>query len=475
MRPISLADADEPTDLLVDVTAPSTSRVWLYAGIGVLGALLLALKWLLIDALGWSGATADGLAAIIVLLGGVAVTEAWFRIGPGAVMTAADRTRLRQLDGLVLQTDYPIMVTEICDGRPAWLRIVFANEAMTRLTGYPRSELIGQSPSLLQGPGTDRATLDRIRAAIAGRKRLVTEVLNYRKNGQAYWVQLDLCPVLDPDGGCTHYIALQSDVTARRLAQMELADARAAAETALVAQRTLLAVASHELRTPLHQLIGYFELLAGTLPEGSPAARDYAAPGLAAGRRLARQIDELLDVARQDLGAGGLTESDESLDALLGLAVRDVRRLADGRSIAIRVDGPALTVRLDLRRMRRVLVSLLIGAMERTPDGGSVTVTLGVEPEGAATITVRDGGLGLSRALASTLAGKACGIADVYKLGEGDGLLGLHLARLIAERHGGGLDLPDRNSVRLLLPAGRVLSGPAETASHAASAAASLW
>jgi PAS domain-containing protein len=63
-------------------------------------------------------------------------------------------------------------------------KVVFVNDAFERVTGYDRSEILGRSPRLLHGPRTDRAALDRIRAAITKGAPVHEELLNYGKDGR---------------------------------------------------------------------------------------------------------------------------------------------------------------------------------------------------------------------------------------------------------------------------------------------------
>jgi PAS domain S-box-containing protein len=98
-------------------------------------------------------------------------------------------------------------------------RIVYANEAVERMTGYQVSELVGRTPRLLQGPGSDRATLARIRDAMAQRRPVCEEVINYTRTGEAYWVEIDIAPLFDDSGRLTHFIAVERDVSERKRAE----------------------------------------------------------------------------------------------------------------------------------------------------------------------------------------------------------------------------------------------------------------
>ena len=84
------------------------------------------------------------------------------------------------------------------------------------MTGYEAVEVVGRSPRLLQGPGTDRSVLDRMRAALEAGERFQGEALNYRKDGSTYTVEWLITPVREPGGRITHWVSAQRDVTERR-------------------------------------------------------------------------------------------------------------------------------------------------------------------------------------------------------------------------------------------------------------------
>ena len=102
-------------------------------------------------------------------------------------------------------------------------RIVYANDAITRLMGYRPEEVIGKSPRVFQGAGTSRSELGRIRAALEARAPVRAELINYAKNGSEYWTELDIAPIVDHEGSATHFVAVQRDITQRKAAQDALA------------------------------------------------------------------------------------------------------------------------------------------------------------------------------------------------------------------------------------------------------------
>lgn len=93
-------------------------------------------------------------------------------------------------------------------------RVVYVNPAFERLCGYSFDELSGESLNgLLHGPGTDTRTVSRMREAANAGRAFHERVLNYRKSGDPYWIDLRVTPILDPSQQVTHFIGIMSEVT----------------------------------------------------------------------------------------------------------------------------------------------------------------------------------------------------------------------------------------------------------------------
>ncbi|PKO47406.1 MAG: hypothetical protein CVU29_03105 [Betaproteobacteria bacterium HGW-Betaproteobacteria-22] len=101
-------------------------------------------------------------------------------------------------------------------------RILWANKVFYDRTGYTPEEIIGQTPRILQGPLTDRATLDKIRKALEAWQPIRAEIQNYRKDGSTYWNEFQIVPIANKQGWYTHWVSIQRDVTARKAIEAEV-------------------------------------------------------------------------------------------------------------------------------------------------------------------------------------------------------------------------------------------------------------
>lgn len=145
--------------------------------------------------------------------------------------------RLRLLESVVVNTSEAVIITEAAPIDLPGPRILYVNDAFIKTTGYSAEEVVGLSPRVLQGPRTSRQQLDRLRQALARQEELVIELINYRKDGREFWVEMSISPVFNEEGSCTHFVAVQRDVTERKRAQQALREARDELELR-VAERT---------------------------------------------------------------------------------------------------------------------------------------------------------------------------------------------------------------------------------------------
>ncbi len=129
----------------------------------------------------------------------------------------------------VRTTRMPMIIT---DPRQDDNPIIFVNNAFLRLTGYERSEVLGRNCRFLQGPGTNREDVDKVRAAIARLDAIEIDLLNYKKDGSTFWNRLLLSPVFHDDD-LTYFFASQFDVTRDKQQITHLAGDRESLEAEL--------------------------------------------------------------------------------------------------------------------------------------------------------------------------------------------------------------------------------------------------
>ena len=148
---------------------------------------------------------------------------------------------LGQLNRFRLVVEHTSNMVVITD---AQRRIEYVNPSYTQVTGWALEEVKGRRPGeVLHGPLTCQATAREIRERLGrGESINQVELINHRKDGEPYWVQLNIQPVHDERGEVTHYVAIQLDVTAQRQAR----EALEASERRLAEALRLARMASFE-------------------------------------------------------------------------------------------------------------------------------------------------------------------------------------------------------------------------------------
>ncbi|MDE8350104.1 MAG: diguanylate cyclase [Acidocella sp.] len=116
----------------------------------------------------------------------------------------------------VVEAANDIVVVTDADLASQGPRILYVNPAFTRLTGYTAEEAIGQTPRILQGPGTCRITLNKIRQNLQAGLDVRETLLNFGKCGTRYWLDLCITPLRDDTGKIAAFIAIERDVTLDR-------------------------------------------------------------------------------------------------------------------------------------------------------------------------------------------------------------------------------------------------------------------
>jgi PAS domain S-box-containing protein len=139
----------------------------------------------------------------------------------------------------------------IADARLADEPLVYVNAGFERLTGYTREEILGRNCRFLQGSEAPPDVRAEIRRAITEQRECTVEIRNYRKDGTPFWNRLSITPVRDGTGAVTHFIGIQSDITARKLAEEELRCAKEELEVANRRMKSDLDAAARVQRTLL--------------------------------------------------------------------------------------------------------------------------------------------------------------------------------------------------------------------------------
>lgn len=367
-----------------------------------------------------------------------------FAAGDARPMTAGD-TRARSSAsphlGMALKellervadfTDDVVLITEAEPIDGPGPMIVYVNPAFTRMTGYTAAEVIGQTPRILQGPRTDPQAKARISAALQAWRAIRVELLNYRKDGSEFWVELSITPVADETGWFRYWLAVQRDVTLAKQHEQE----RVAAQR-LRAVGEMTGGIAHDFNNLLTAISGGAELLSLRCA-GQPELQALAETIRGAAARGTAQVRRLMAFSRTPLLARtsiDLREALAQLSALLRLSLRDnITLLSEVHPDAVWVDAEAA-------QLEGALLNLALNAQDAMPDGGHLEISARSlhDSRGVAMVevTVADSGVGMN---AETMARVFEPFFSTKPAGRGSGL-GLAMVNSFVTQLGGRIEV----------------------------------
>ena len=306
-----------------------------------------------------------GLAVSVGLLAVLAAT--------GVLMRRIHRVELseRQQQQTILQYSQALEQSPsgilILDDRG---RVVYCNAFWTQLSGYDEVHTLGRPPRILDTVHTAQQQVEHIWKKLHSGQLWRGEFVQPHKAGHLFTAVVLLAPMRNDEGGTTHYICIQHDISAMKKLQTELQFSRDKAEAATLAKSQFLANMSHEIRTPMNGLIGMTQL---ALDEPlTPQAREYISNAHASAVSLLGILNDILDFSKIEAGKLQLEYLPVSLPDLLSqvMALQSVAAQAKGLALDLEVapEVPSHMVS-DPVRLMQVLNNVIGNAIKFTSVG----------------------------------------------------------------------------------------------------------
>jgi len=261
--------------------------------------------------------------------------------------------------------------------------ITYVNDKFCEISRYSREELLGQDHRIINSGYHPKEYIRDLWRTIASGRIWRGELRNRAKDGSIYWVDTTIVPLVDERGKPRQYLAIRSDITARKEAEAQLS-----AQAALTQLGQLAAVVAHEVRNPLAGLRATLEVLRSRLP-AAIAERDVLQAMIERIDSLNTKVTDILRFARP------LTPAIRPVD--VAPLVLDV--VAGARASAGRDECPEILYRpasaivvADPEMLRAALLNLVINACQAGGDVVEVTVA---PSSGVCIISVADRGAGI--------------------------------------------------------------------------------
>jgi two-component system sporulation sensor kinase C len=313
------------------------------------------------------------------------------------------------------------------------LPLVYVNPAFEVMTGYTLEDVQGKNCRFLQGPegGPERnqAAVTELRNAIAEEREVLVVMRNFRRDGAPFWNELSLSPIRNREGRLTHFVGIQTDVTARVEFEAALRESEK-----LAAVGRLASSIAHEINNPLESVMNLLYLaLSGDDPEEMRRYVEHADKEV---RRVALITSQSLRFYKQSSKPQAVRPG-ELLDAVLDLyesRAHNFNVVLERRELATR---KVVCLESEVRQVLNNLLRNALDAMSAT--GGRLLVRTQdvsdpMSGKPGVAITVADTGMGIA---AESM--KQLGRPFFTTKGIGGTGLGLWISNEIVTRHRGSL------------------------------------
>jgi PAS domain S-box-containing protein len=331
------------------------------------------------------------------------------------------------IENLVDNAGDAIISTDIED------RILTWNHGAEVIFGYSKEETVGQSLTILL-PSHRAGELDEIRdkVRLTGVIRNL-EVRRIRKDGIIIEASLAVSPIRDKDDNVIGFLHLARDVTEKKRYEQRLKELDKM-KSAFVSN------VSHELRTPLTAIKASADnMLDRLIGDLNGKQVGYLTRIKSNSDRLARLINDLLDLSTIEAGKIDLRPTKLSLVTLVKEAAESLRPVATEKLINLTVMSadPGVIAWADRDKVIQVLMNLIGNALKFTPTRGKVTIAVAKDSAAWMQISVTDTGPGIPAEEVNKVFGRfyQIGQAGTQKT-QGTGL-GLAISKALVEMHGG--------------------------------------
>ncbi len=243
--------------------------------------------------------------------------------------------------------------------------IVYVNPRFEQLTGYTAAEILGRNSRFLHGPETDPQMTMRLRTAIRQRESFMLELLNYRKDGTSFWNALSIAPLCDDNGLVTHYVGVQTDVTAFKALEAQFQQSQK-----MEAVGRLASGVAHDFNNILTIVNSYCEMILRRHNLDASVRRQIGQI-CEASERGAALTNQLLAFSRKQFITPVVLDLNQVITKMQKMITR---LIGEDIIMHLQLAPQRPQLKIDLGQLEQVLMNLAVNARDAMPDGGILTI-----------------------------------------------------------------------------------------------------
>ncbi len=277
-------------------------------------------------------------------------------------------------------------------------KIEYANPYYAELTGYDREELIGKNPNIVSSGIQDKTFYKNLWDIILSGNKWQNEICNKKKNGDLFWEQAIISPIINKHGKIMHFVGIKKDITERKKMIEELILAKEKAEESNRLKTAFLANMGHEIRTPMNGILGFSDLLLKSKLD-KKTKESYIKIINQSGKRLLNTVTNIVEISKIETGIVKIRESDFNIYESVKNIVRLFRTQAEEKGLTFSFNkenlNTNLTIYSDEVKFKSILTNLIKNAIKYT-DKGKIEVKCHLENK-SITFCVKDTGIGIPK------------------------------------------------------------------------------
>ena len=304
-----------------------------------------------------------------------------------------EEQRLRLLETVITNTKDAVIITDADNSEFKIPKIVFANQAFSVMTGYDYKDVVGKSPMIFYNENDSE--LEKLILRLKNVEECEIETLSYKKNGEEYWVQFSMVPVLSTEKIVTHWISIQRDITERKNQEKEKEQLIKELTQNNKDLRQFSYITSHNLRSPLSNLIGLLNLIEDIEIENQEL--QLIIEGFS-------KSTHLLNETISDLGKVVIIRDNPSIEKQNIMLLGSVEKVLSQIDILVKNSNPIIEINIknnvliysNKAYLESIILNLLTNAIKYKSDKRQLKISIDcVEDTKSMVLIFQDNGLGI--------------------------------------------------------------------------------